>query len=121
VFLAARQAPRHAAAWMEPPLTTQSAGAVPYAAVGLAAVTVIGALLRGGVDPLVAWVGLFLLVALAARQVLVACDRTALQRSVEEWMPEPASPLEEWIPVPPLRPRDAASDDVVFEQTVRRR
>src|SRR5919108_6263242 len=31
VFLAARQAPRHAAAWMEPPLTSQSATIVPRA------------------------------------------------------------------------------------------
>ncbi|HET7720003.1 MAG TPA: hypothetical protein VFK43_08560, partial [Acidimicrobiales bacterium] len=39
VFLAARQSPRHAAAWMEPPLTSQSATIATSAAVGLAGVT----------------------------------------------------------------------------------
>ena len=99
VFLAARQAPRHAAAWMEPPLTSQSATVVPYAAVGLAGGTMIGAVLRGSVDPFVFWVGLFLVVALAVRKVLVAMERTALQKSVEAWVPPQWGALEDWIPV----------------------
>ncbi len=101
VFLAARQAPRHAAAWMEAPLTSQSARVVPYAAVGLAGGTMIGALLRGRVDPFVFWVGLFLVAALVARKVLVAMERTALQKSVEAWVPPQWTALEDWIPVPP--------------------
>jgi hypothetical protein len=99
VFLAARQAPRHAAAWMEPPLTSQSATVVPYAAVGLAGGTMIGAVLRGGVDPFVFWVGLFLVVALVVRKVLVAMERAALQKSVEAWVPPQWGALEDWIPV----------------------
>ena len=99
VFLAARQAPRHAAAWMEPPLTSQSATVVPYAAVGLAGGTMIGAVLRGSVDPFVFWVGLFLVVALVVRKVLVAMERTALQKSVEAWVPPQWGALEDWIPV----------------------
>lgn len=101
VFLAAWQAPRHAAAWMEPPLTSQSATAVPYAAVGLAFGITIGALLRGRVDPFVFWVGVFLVVALVARKVLVALERTALQRSVEAWVPPQWGALEDWMPAPP--------------------
>lgn len=104
VFLAARQAPRHAAAWMEPPLTSQSATIVPYTAVGLAAVTMIGALLRGGVDPFLFFVGLFLVAALVARHVLAGLDRSALQKSVEAWVPPHFGTLEDWIPAPP-RPR----------------
>jgi hypothetical protein len=103
VFLAARQSPRHAAAWMEPPLTSQSATIVPCAAVGLAGVTMVGALLRGGVDPFVFWVGLFLVLALVVRQVLVAMERTALQKSMEAWVPPQWSALEDWIPAPPAR------------------
>ena len=99
VFLAARQAPRHAAAWMEPPLTSQSATVVPYAAVGLAGGTMIGAVLRGSVDPFIFWVGLFLVVALVVRKVLVAMERTALQKSVEAWVPPQWGALEDWIPV----------------------
>jgi len=101
VFLAARQAPRHAAAWMEPPLTSQSATIVPCAAVGLAAVTVAGGLLRGGVDPFVVWVGLFLVVAFVVRHVLVGMEQTALQKSFEAWVPPQWSALEDWIPTPP--------------------
>jgi hypothetical protein len=103
VFLAARQAPRHAAAWMEPPLTSQSATVVPRAAVGLAGVTMVGALIRGGVDPFVFWVGLFLLLAVVARQVLVGMEQRALQKSMEAWVPPPRSALEDWIPTPPPR------------------
>jgi hypothetical protein len=103
VFLAARQAPRHAAAWMEPPLTSQSAMVVPCAAVGLAGVTMVGALVRGGVDPFVFWVGLFLVVAVVARQVLVGMERRALQKSMEAWVPPQWSALEDWIPTPPPR------------------
>jgi hypothetical protein len=106
VFLAARQAPRHAAAWMEPPLTSQSATLVPCAAVGLASLTMLGAVVRGGVDPFVFFVGLFLLVALVARQALVAKERTALQKSIEAWIPPSHhSDLEDWIPVPAPEPR----------------
>ena len=100
VFLAARQSPRHAAAWMEPPLTSQSATIVPCAAAGLAGITMVGALLRGGVDPFVFWVGLFLVAAFVVRQVLVGMERTALQKSIEAWIP-PRSALEDWIPAPP--------------------
>jgi len=101
VFLAARQAPRDGAAWMEPPLTSQSAAIVPCAAVGLAGVTMVGAIIRGGVDPFVFWVGLFLVVALVARQLLVAMERTALRKSIESWVPPQWSDLEHWIPAPP--------------------
>ena len=128
IFFAARQAPRHAAAWMEPPLTSQSATVVPSAAVGLAAVTVVGAIVRGALDPFVIWVGLFLVVALMARRVLVRLDGQALQRSVEAWIPPPMSELEDWIPAPPHPGRRASdrvgklgSESVVVEETVRRR
>jgi hypothetical protein len=104
VFLAARQTPRHAAAWMEPPLTSQSATIVPHTAVGLAGVTMVGAVVRGGVDPFVFWVGLFLVAALVARHVLAAMDQTALKKSVESWVPPQWDTLEDWIPAPP-RPR----------------
>jgi hypothetical protein len=88
VFLAARQAPRYAAAWMEPPLTRQSCSIV-YAVVGLAAGTTAGALLWSTVDLFVFWVGLFLIAAVVARHVLMALDRNALQKSVEAWVPVP--------------------------------
>lgn len=108
VFLAARQEPRLSAAWMEPPLTSQSHTIVPYAAVSLAGVTMVGALLRDGVDPFVFWVGLFLVVALVARHALEAADRTALQKSVEAWVPPRCDRLEDWIPAPPpARPQAA--------------
>jgi hypothetical protein len=100
VFLAARQAPRHAAAWMEPPLTSQSATIVPRLAVGLAGVTMVGALVRGGVDPFVFWVGLFLVIALVARQFLVGKERAALQKSIEAWVPPQRLALEDWVPRP---------------------
>jgi hypothetical protein len=118
---------------MEPPLTSQSATVVPYAAVGLAAVTVVGALMRGALDPFVIWVGLFLVVALVARRVLVRLDGQALQRSVEAWIPPriselEVSALEDWIPAPPHpgrrasdRVRKPESESVVVEETVRRR
>jgi hypothetical protein len=99
VFLAARQSPRHAAAWMEPPLTSQSGNVVPYAAVGVAGVTMVGALLRGGVDPFLFWVGLFLVAAFVARHVLMAIDESALQRSVEAWVPVLGDRLEDWVPL----------------------
>ena len=98
VFLAARQAPRHAAARMEPPLTRQS-GSIVYAVVGLAAGTTIGALLVASVDPLVYFVGLFLVAALVARHGLIALDRNALQKSVEAWVPVRQDSLESWIPL----------------------
>lgn len=101
VFLAARQSPGHAAAWMEPPLTSQSATVVPVVAVGLAATTMLVAVLRDGVDPFVFWTGLFLVVAMVARHVLGAMDRDALQKSVEAWVPLHRETLEDWIPVPP--------------------
>jgi hypothetical protein len=102
VFLAARQAPRHAAAWMEPPLTSQSATVVPYAAVSLAGLTMLVAALRDGVDPFVFWVGLFLVVAMVARHVLHGLDREALQKSVEAWVPQRQdTTLEDWVPVQP--------------------
>jgi len=108
VFLAARQEPRLSAAWMEPPLASQSATIVPYAAVGLAGVTMVGALIRDGVDPFVFWVGLFLVAALVARHALAAADRTALQKSVESWVPPRCDRLEDWIPAqPPPRPQAA--------------
>jgi hypothetical protein len=103
VFLAARQAPRHAAAWMEPPLTSQSATIVPCAAAGLAGITMVGALLRGGADPFVFWVGLFLVAAFVVRHVLVGMERTALRKSIEAWLPPQWSELEEWIPALPPR------------------
>jgi hypothetical protein len=99
VFLAARQSPRHAAAWMEPPLTSQSGSIVPYAAVGLAGITMLGAIVRGGVDPFVFWVGLFLVVAFVARHILVGLDQSALQRSVESWVPVNNDSLESWVPL----------------------
>jgi hypothetical protein len=99
VFLAARQSPRHAAAWMEPPLTSQSGNVVPYAAVGVAGVTMVSALLRGGVDPFLFWVGLFLVAAFVARHVLMAIDESALQRSVEAWVPVLGDRLEDWVPL----------------------
>jgi hypothetical protein len=100
VFLAARQGPRHAAAWMEPPLTSQSATIATYAAVSLAGVTMLGAVIRDGVDPFVFWVGLFLVVALIARHILMGMDREALQKSVEAWVPPArSSALEDWVPV----------------------
>jgi hypothetical protein len=99
VFLAARQAPRHAAAWMEPPLTSQSGSVVPYAAVGLAGVTMVVASLRGGLDPFVFWISLFLAAAVAARHRLVTLEETALQRSVEAWVPVQGDTLESWIPL----------------------
>ncbi|HEV7863735.1 MAG TPA: hypothetical protein VGR20_13580 [Acidimicrobiia bacterium] len=125
VFLAARQSPRHAAAWMEPPLTCQSGSVVPYAAIGLAAVTMVGALLRGGVDPFLFWVGLFLVAAFVARHILVGMDQSALQKSVEAWVPAQWGTLEDWVgvlPTPGPRadrplapavalPRRRASDD----------
>ena len=98
VFLSARQAPRHAAALMEPPLTRQS-GSIVYAVVGLAAGTTLGALLFGRVDPLVDFVGLFLVVAVVARHVLIALDRNALQKSFEAWVPVRCDSLESWIPL----------------------
>jgi hypothetical protein len=105
VFMAARQAPRHAAAWMEPPLTRQSASIVP-AAVGLAAVTMLAALFRNGADPFLFWVGLFLVVALVARQILVWMDERALEKSVEAWVPCRIDTLDEWVPAPPRRRLD---------------
>jgi hypothetical protein len=106
VFLAARQAPRHAAAWMEPPLTSQSATIVPYAAVSLSGVTMLVAALRDGVDPFVFWVGLFLVVALVARHILMGMDRDALQKSVEAWVPPlQRDTLEDWVPAPPVSRR----------------
>ncbi|HVW31815.1 MAG TPA: hypothetical protein VHL53_04690, partial [Acidimicrobiia bacterium] len=102
VFLAARQAPRHAASWMEPPLSRQS-GRVVYAAVGLAGVTMAGAIVRDGTDPFLFWIGLFLLGAFAVRSRLVALDESALQKSVASWVPvtsDPANdPLEHWVPL----------------------
>jgi hypothetical protein len=100
VFLAARQTPRHSAAWMEPPLTRQS-GSIVYAAVGLAAGTMAGALLWSNVDPFLFWVGLFLVVASVARHVLIALDRQALQRSVQAWVPTSVrqDSLADWIPL----------------------
>jgi hypothetical protein len=103
VFLAARQAPRHAAAWMEPPLTQQSGALVPTVAVGLAAVTTTVAAVRDGIDPFVVGVGLFLVAALAVRSVLRRKDRDALEKSVESWLPFRKEPLEDWISVPPRR------------------
>jgi len=98
IFLAARQAPRHAAAWTEPPLTRQS-GSIIYAVVGLAAGTMAGALVFGSVDPFLFWVGLFLVAAVVARNVLMALDRIALGKSLEAWMPvRKDDDLEEWIP-----------------------
>lgn len=105
VFLAARQSPRHAAAWMEPPLTSQSATIVPYAAVSLAGMTMLVAALRDGVDPFVFWVGLFLVAAMVARHVLQGMDRDALEKSVEAWMPLRRDGLEDWIPSRPPAPR----------------
>lgn len=101
VFLAARQSPRHTAAWMEPPLTSQSATIATYAAVGLAAATMLVAVFLDGVDPFVFWVGLFLVAALVARHVLMGLDRDALQKSVEAWVPLRRNVLEDWVPAPP--------------------
>ena len=101
VFVAARQEPRMAAAWMEPPLTSQAHTIVPYAAVSLAGLTMVGAILRDGADPFVFWVGLFLVAALVARHALATADRTALQKSFEAWVPPRCDRLEDWIPAPP--------------------
>jgi len=98
IFLAARQAPRLAAAWREPPLTRQS-GSIVYAAVGLAVGTTAAALLLGRVDMFVAWVGLFLIAAIVARHVLLALDRDALGKSMEAWVPVRKDDLEDWIPL----------------------
>ena len=122
VFLAARQAPRHAAAWMEPPLTSQAATIVPYTAVSLAGLTMVGALVRGHVDPFVFGVGLFLVAALVARHVLQGMDQTALQKSVESWVPPQWDRLEDWIPAPPrprphdTRPHDTRQDSPVADR-----
>ena len=99
VFLAARQAPRHAAAWMEPPFSTQSARVVPVTAAALAAITMFAAVLRGGADPFVFWVGLFLVAAFIVRVRLVAIDERELQRSVEAWVPVRRNALEDWVPL----------------------
>ena len=99
VILAARQGPRHAAAWMEPPLTRQS-GSVVYAAVGLAVGTMAGALLWSSVDPFVFWVGLFVVAASVARHVLIAADKRALEQSVEAWVPPlRKDSLADWVPL----------------------
>jgi hypothetical protein len=98
VFLAARQAPRHAAAWTEPPLTRQS-GSIVYTVVGLAVGTTAAALLVGTVDVFVAWVGLFLVAAIVARHVLIAADRQALEKSLQAWVPVRRDDLEAWIPL----------------------
>ena len=102
VFLAARQSPRLAASWMEPPLSRQSGGVV-YLAVGLAGLTMAGALLLGDVDPFLFWIGLFLVGAFAVRSRLVALDENALRKSVASWVPvisDPANdPLENWVPL----------------------
>jgi len=86
VFLAARQAPRHAAAWMEPPLSGQSAASSTPQWVWPPAPPP-GALMWSAVDPFVFWVGLFLVAASIARHVLIAADRRALEQSVEAWVP----------------------------------
>jgi hypothetical protein len=103
VFMAARQSPRHAATWMEPPLTSQSGNIVPLASVSLAALTMVGAIVSGGVDPFVFWLGLFLVFAFGVRHVLVAKERSALEKSVESWVPVKANPagnsLEDWVPL----------------------
>jgi hypothetical protein len=104
VFLAARQCPRHAASWMEPPLTSQSATIATYGAVGLAAVTAMIAVIRDGSDPFVLGVGLFLVAALVARHVLMGLDRDALQKSVEAWIPLKRGALDDWIAAPPPPP-----------------
>jgi hypothetical protein len=98
IFLAARQAPRHAAAWMEPPLTRQS-GSLVYAAVGLAAGTMAGALLAATVDPLVWAAAAFVVVGAVTRHVLIAADRRALERSLEAWVPVRREVLADWVPV----------------------
>jgi hypothetical protein len=98
VFLAARQGPRHAAAWMEPPFSSQSGNIVTYGAVGLAGLTMFGAVFRDGVDPFVFWVGLFLVGAFVARHKLVAADQSDLHRSVEAWVPCRGNDLETWVP-----------------------
>jgi|SRR5579884_478664 len=97
IFLAARQAPRLAAARMEPPLTRQS-GSIVYTVVGLAAGTMAGALVFGTVDPFLFWVGLFLVLAVIGRHVLAAVDRSALEKSLQAWVPVRPDDLESWIP-----------------------
>jgi hypothetical protein len=105
VFLAARQAPRHAAAWMEPPFSRQSGNVVTYGAVGLAGLTMAGAVVRGGADPFVFWVGLFLVGAFVGRARLVAADASELEKSVEAWVPITGNALEDWVPLVGSGPR----------------
>jgi len=80
-------------------LPAPTSSPLPGAAVGLAGITMVGAVLRGGVDPFVFWVGLFLVVAFVARHVLVTLDESALQKSVEAWVPVRRDCLEDWIPL----------------------
>jgi hypothetical protein len=110
VFLAARQAPRHAAAWMEPPFCSQSGNIVTYGAVGLAGLTMAAAVVRGGADPFVFWVGLFLVGAFVARHRLVAADASELQRSVEAWVPVLGDSLQDWVPLVASGHRLSAGD-----------
>jgi hypothetical protein len=98
IFVAARQvSSRHGAARMEPPLSSHPV--VTYGAVGLAGITTVGALLRDGVDPFVFWIGLFLVVAYAARHVLTVVERTAREKSLDAWVQVGRDSLEDWIPI----------------------
>lgn len=97
VFLAARRAPGHAAARMEPTLTSQSHSIVPVVAVGLAGITMIAALVHNGGDPFLLWTSVFLAVAFAARAVLVAIDENQLRKSLEAWTSVPKDSPEEWL------------------------
>jgi hypothetical protein len=97
VFLAARRAPCHAAARMEPALTSQSRNIVPFAAVGLAGITMIVTLVRDGGDPFLLWASVFLAVAFAARAVLVATDENELRKSLEAWTSVPKESAEDWL------------------------
>ena len=102
VFLAARRSPSHAAARMEAPLTSQSRNVAPFAAVGLAGITMIAALVRDGGDLFLLGTSVVLAVAFAARAVLVTIDENQLRKSVEAWTSAPKDPAasdsaEEWL------------------------
>jgi hypothetical protein len=97
VFVAAGRAPTDATARMEPPLTSRSPDIVPFAAAGLAAATMIGALVRNGADPVLLGLGAFLALAFLARAALVAADENQLRKAVEAWVPVPRDSAEDWL------------------------
>jgi len=73
--------------------------AFPFTGITFLVILFAGALVFGSVDPFLFWVGLFLVAAVVARNVLMAVDRNALGKSLEAWMPVRRDhDLEDWIP-----------------------